>query len=159
FRQNGKDKITVEQLLLHTSGLIADNPVADYQDGREKARERIYRLTPTAEPGTRFLYSDVNFIVLGEVVERLSGAPLTEFAEKTVFAPLDMKDPTFRPGERLKDRAAPTERRDGRWMVGEVHDPRAYLLGGVAGHAGLFSTADDLSRYVRMLLNGGRWNG
>ena len=159
FGQNGKEKITVEQLLLHISGLIADNPVADYRDGRAKALERIHQLKPEVEPGSRFRYSDVNFIVLGELVERLAGVPLDEFAEKQIFAPLEMRDTTFRPSEKLKERAAPTEQRQGRWMVGEVHDPRAFLLGGVAGHAGLFSTADDLALFARMLLNGGEGKG
>ncbi len=157
FRPNGKDKLTVEHLLLHTSGLIADNPLADYRDGRDKALERICQLTPLAEPEQRFVYSDVNFIVLGELVERLGGAPLDVFAQEYVFKPLGMKDTGFRPDDRLKGRCAPTEKRDGRWLQGEVHDPRAALLGGVAGHAGLFGTADDLALYADMLLNhGGR---
>ena len=159
FGANGKDKITVEQLLLHTSGLIADNPVADYKDGRARAMERIYRLSPVTEPGRRFLYSDVNFIVLGALVEKLGGEPLDVFARKHIFAPLGMKETTFRPGQALAGRAAPTERREGRWTVGEVHDPRAYLLGGVAGHAGLFSTADDLAVFAQMMLDGGAGNG
>src|SRR5262249_48175276 len=145
FGQNGKEKVTVEQLLLHTSGLMADNPEADYRDGRDKALQRVYSLAPSHEPGSRFVYSDINFIVLGELVGRLAGVPLDEFAQRHIFTPLGMKDTGFRPGEKLRERAAPTERREERWMVGEVHDPRAYLLGGVAGHAGLFSTADDLS--------------
>jgi CubicO group peptidase (beta-lactamase class C family) len=159
FGQNGKDRITVEQLLLHTSGLIADNPVADYRDGREKALERVYRLSPVREPGTRFVYSDVNFIVLGELVGRVTGEPLDAFARKHIFEPLGLRDTTFRPGKALAERAAPTEKREGRWMRGEVHDPRAYLLGGVAGHAGLFSTADDLAVYAQMILNGGSYGG
>jgi uncharacterized protein YbbC (DUF1343 family)/CubicO group peptidase (beta-lactamase class C family) len=159
FGQNGKERITVEQLLLHTSGLEADNPLADYRDGREKALERIYALKPEAVPGSRFRYSDVNYIVLGELVGHIAGVPLDRFAQEHIFTPLGMKDTTFLPGDRLKARAAPTERREGRWMVGEVHDPRAYALGGVAGHAGLFSTADDLARYVRMLLRGGELDG
>src|SRR5262249_46203050 len=159
FGQNGKDGITVEQLLLHTSGLIADNALADYRDGRDKALERVYQLKPTVEPGSKFIYSDVGFIVLGELVEKLGGEPLDVFARKHVFEPLGMKETGFKPGEKLKERAAPTERRDVKWMAGEVHDPRAYLLGGVAGHAGLFSTADDLAVYARMILGGGDHNG
>jgi uncharacterized protein YbbC (DUF1343 family)/CubicO group peptidase (beta-lactamase class C family) len=159
FGRHGKDKLTLEHLLLHTSGLIADNPVADYQDGREKALERICDLKPLAEPGARFLYSDVNFIVLGEVVERVAGVPLDQFARTHIFEPLGMKETTFRPQGALKARAAPTEARDGRFEPGVVHDPRAYALGGVAGHAGLFSTADDLAVYARMLLRGGTVDG
>ncbi len=155
FGQNGKDKITLEQLLLHTSGLIADNPVGDYKDGRKTALERICRLQPVTEPGAKFRYSDVNFIILGELVERVSGMTLDAFARKHLFEPLGLRDTTFKPGKELVERAAPTEKRGDHWMRGEVHDPRAYLLGGVAGHAGLFSTADDLAVFAQMILNGG----
>ncbi len=159
FRRKETEGITLAQLLLHTSGFIADNPVADYRDGRKTAFERLHALNPVTEPGTRFTYSDVNYMLLGEVVERVSGQPLDEFARRHIFAPLGMNETTFRPQGKLKERCAPTEQRDGRWMQGEVHDPRAYLLGGVAGHAGLFSTADDLAVYVQMLLNGGEHRG
>src|SRR5205807_8080453 len=81
------------------------------------------------------------------------------FAHEHVFAPLDMANTSFRPADRLKERAAPTERREGHWMAGEVHDPRAYLLSGVAGHAGLFSTADDLAVYAQTLISGGEHEG
>jgi uncharacterized protein YbbC (DUF1343 family)/CubicO group peptidase (beta-lactamase class C family) len=159
FAQEGKGRLTVEQLLLHVSGLVADNPEADYADGPEKAFERIDRLKPLAEPGARFVYSDVNYIALGRLVERVAAVPLDEFARKNIFEPLGMAETTFRPQGELKARAAPTERREGRWMLGEVHDPRAYALGGVAGHAGLFSTADDLAVFARMLLRGGAVDG
>jgi uncharacterized protein YbbC (DUF1343 family) len=159
FGQNGKDKLTIEQLLLHTSGLIADNPLGDYADGREKALEHIDALKLVAEPGAKFIYSDVNFIVLGELVHQLSGEPLDHFIQKRLFEPLGMNDTGFRPHAALKPRIAPTELRDERWLRGEVHDPRAAKLGGVAGHAGLFGTADDLARFVQMLLNEGELNG
>jgi uncharacterized protein YbbC (DUF1343 family)/CubicO group peptidase (beta-lactamase class C family) len=159
FRRGRKDETTIEHLLLHTSGLIADNTIADYRDGRAKALERIFELKPSTEPGERFVYSDVGYILLGEIVERVSGMPLDEFTRRHIFAPLGMNETGFRPTGELKEQAAPTEQRDGTWIVGEVHDPRAYLLGGVAGHAGLFSTADDLAVYAQMLLNGGSYNG
>ncbi len=159
FGEMGKRTITVEQLLTHRSGLIADNPIEDYQHGIEKAWERIWQLAPMAEVGSKFIYSDVNFEVLGELVRRLSGKPLNEFAAENIFRPLGMKDTGFAPAQALQARVAPTEQREGRWMRGEVHDPRAYLLGGVAGHAGLFSTADDLARYCQMILSGGSLNG
>jgi uncharacterized protein YbbC (DUF1343 family)/CubicO group peptidase (beta-lactamase class C family) len=157
FAPNGKDRLTIEHLLLHTSGLIADNPVSDYADGRAKAMERINQLKPLAEPGAKFIYSDVNFIVLGELVQRLSGETLDAFARKHILEPLGLRETAFRPGAAFLERAAPTEKRDGRWIRGEVHDPRAYLLGGVAGHAGLFSTADDLAVFAQMILNGGAY--
>jgi uncharacterized protein YbbC (DUF1343 family)/CubicO group peptidase (beta-lactamase class C family) len=174
FAEMGKRRITVEQLLTHRSGLIPDNPLEDYQQGPEKIWENIWQLAPIAETGSRFIYSDVNFIVLAELVRRVSGKAIDEFAAEQIFRPLNMKDTGFKPAESLKGRIAPTEKRGGqttvastgekgdgeeRWMRGEVHDPRAYLMGGVAGHAGLFSTADDLARYCQMILNRGELNG
>jgi uncharacterized protein YbbC (DUF1343 family)/CubicO group peptidase (beta-lactamase class C family) len=173
FAAMGKKGITVEQLLIHRSGLIADNEIKDYEEGAEKAFENIWRLAPLAEPGSKFIYSDVNYIVLAEIVRRVSGKPVDEFAEESIFRPLGMKETAYTPlkrlGEGVKTRIAPTERRGGGgasatesqagWMRGEVHDPRAYLLGGVAGHAGLFATADDLAIYCQMILNGGEYQG
>jgi len=159
FAANGKDKVTIEQLLLHTSGLIADNDIQDYADGKEKAFERIAALKLLTPAGTQFRYSDVGFIVLGQLVERVGGTPLDAFAKKHVFDPLKMTDTDFKPGESLKKRIAPTGLRDSKIILGEVHDPRAFKLGGVAGDAGMFSTADDLARYCRMLLRGGELDG
>ncbi len=159
FGQNGKEAITIEQLLLHTSGLIADNPLSDYEDGREKALERIYQLRPVAEPGSKFIYSDVNYIVLGDLVERLSGERLDAFCRQRIFDPLGMCETMFKPTSALAERAAVTEKRDGQWLQGVVHDPRAHLFGGVAGHAGVFSTAQDLAVFVQMILNEGEYAG
>jgi uncharacterized protein YbbC (DUF1343 family)/CubicO group peptidase (beta-lactamase class C family) len=159
FGAEGKDKLTLEHLLTHTSGMIPDNSVSDYADGKSKALERICALKLRAAPGERFIYSDVNFIVLGVLVERVSGLPLDVFARQHIYEPLGLRETGFRPPEALRPRCAPTEQREGRWMRGEVHDPRAYALGGVAGHAGLFSTADDLLRYARMMLHGGTLDG
>lgn len=159
FAANGKDKVTIEQLLLHTSGLIPDNDLADYADGKEKALERIAALKLLSPAGTQFRYSDVGFIVLGQLVERVGGMPLDAFAKKHVFDPLKMTDTAFKPGESHKKRIAPTGLRDSKIILGEVHDPRAFKLGGVAGDAGLFSTADDIARYCRMLLRGGELDG
>jgi uncharacterized protein YbbC (DUF1343 family)/CubicO group peptidase (beta-lactamase class C family) len=155
FADNGKDKVTIENLLLHTSGLIPDNPIKDYADGPEKSLQRICRLELKTPVGSKFSYSDVNFIVLGELVGRISGMPLDTFAKKYVFEPTGMRHTDFRPSESVRANCAPTEDRDGHWMRGEVHDPRAFALGGVAGHAGLFSTADDLMLFARMILNHG----
>ena len=160
FGQNGKDTITVEQLLLHRGGLIADNPMKDYADGPERAMQRIWQLKPTSEPGTKFVYTDVGPIVLGELVRRVSSKRLDEFARDEIFKPLGMSETSFAPldEDRLK-RCAPTEKRNGRFMLGEVHDPRSYALGGIAGHAGLFGTAEDASKWCRMLINGGELDG
>jgi uncharacterized protein YbbC (DUF1343 family)/CubicO group peptidase (beta-lactamase class C family) len=159
FAANGKQDITIEQLLLHRGGLIADNAIGDSANGPDEAIRQVMNLSPVAEPGTKFIYTDVGYIVLGEVVRAVSGRPLDEFAREEIFAPLRMADAGYRPAGSLAARVAPTERREGRWMVGEVHDPRAFALGGVAGHAGLFGTADDLARYCRMILGGGQLDG
>jgi uncharacterized protein YbbC (DUF1343 family)/CubicO group peptidase (beta-lactamase class C family) len=159
FRRKETETITIEQLLLHTSGFIADNPLADYKDGPDKAWQRLFALNPLVEPGSKFVYSDVNYLLLGKVVETLTGQPLDAFAHKNIFKPLGMNETGFRPQGKLKMRAAPTGKRNEAWMLGEVHDPRAFALGGVAGHAGLFSTADDLAVFAQMLLNAGTYNG
>jgi uncharacterized protein YbbC (DUF1343 family) len=159
FAQKGKDRITVLQLLTHQSGLIADNPLSDYDDGPQRAFERICALGLQAESGTKFIYSDVGFIVLGELVKRISGKTVAEFSQERIFGPLGMDETGYLPGPELRARAAPTEKRDEHWIQGEVHDPRAHWLGGVAGHAGLFSTAADLAVYAQMILDRGRFAG
>lgn len=159
FGQNGKQEITVEQLLTHQSGLIPDNPLRDYEQGEEEAWKRIWTLKPQAEPGSKFIYSDVNFLVLGKLVEAVSEKSLADFAQSEIYVPLGMTETGFLPPKELRERAAPTEQRDGEWMKGDVHDPRSYLLGGVAGHAGLFSTAEDLAVYAQTMLNRGYFSG
>ncbi len=164
FTGDGKEEITVRQLLTHQGGLIPDNHLRDYADGPDVAWEKICKLDLAASPGEEFIYSDVSFMVLGKLVERVSGQTLNEFAQERIFEPLEMHDTSFRIADELtvddrSRRCVPTEQRDGAWMLGEVHDPRAYALGGVAGHAGLFSTADDLARYARMILAGGELDG
>lgn len=152
FTGHGKEQITVSDLLLHIGGLIPDNALADYEQGPAIAWKKICELKPISLPGEKFAYTDVGFIVLGKLVERVSGKPLDRFAVEEIYLPLGMTETTFVPDETLKTRAAPTEQRDDQWMRGEVHDPRAHLLGGVAGHAGLFSTAHDLVRYGQTML-------
>lgn len=159
FAQNGKERVTIEHLLLHTSGLTADNPLAHYAGGRKKAMERIFALPLEADPGSKLIYSDVGYIVLGETVEKVSGEPLDVFTRDHIFQPLGLFDTTFKPNEPLSRRAAPTEARREVFTPGQVHDPRAFLLGGVAGHAGLFSTADDIAIFAQMIMNGGSYQG
>ncbi|NLX99774.1 MAG: DUF1343 domain-containing protein [Rhodopirellula sp.] len=157
FAAGGKEPITVFHLLTHQGGLIPDNSLGDYSDGPEEAWRRIFASTPRKAAGEEFIYSDVGFEVLGKLVEKISGEPLDVFARHRIFQPLGMTATGYLPPGALRCRAVPTERRDDGWMVGEVHDPRAYLLGGVAGHAGLFSTAGDLAVYAQMLLNHGQY--
>ncbi len=153
-----RDQVTVEELLTHRAGLAADDPMALYVGSAKEIFERKYRQPLASAPGARFVYSDVGFEVLGELVRQVSSLPLEEFARQRVFVPLGMKDTEFRPGGHGRvplSRIAPTERINGEIRRGAVHDPRAYALGGVAGHAGLFSTADDLATFCAAMLAGG----
>jgi uncharacterized protein YbbC (DUF1343 family) len=155
----GKTAITLRHLLLHVSGLPADTATDDFAHGRDEAIRHICDANLRAAPGVRSIYSDVGFILLEEVVRRVTSQELPAFASGAIFAPLGMRDTGFVPSEERRTRAAWTERVDGAWRVGVVHDPRAFRLGGVAGHAGLFSTADDLALYARAILGGGQVDG
>ena len=159
FAVNDKHAITIQDLLIHQSGLLADNPIADYADGPETAMRRIFDLKLLNPTGSKFVYSDVNFILLGEIVRRVSDKNVHEFSQEQIFRPLGMSATGYLPNEQLRAKAAPTERRDGKWMQGEVHDPRAFKLDGIAGHAGLFSTAEDVAVYAQMMLGRGEYNG
>ena len=162
FERYGKGPITVRHLLTHTSGLRPDVDLADPWTGYDTALARAVEEVPTSPPGERFVYSDINFFLLGDVVARVSGRSLDRFCRERVFAPLGMQDTTFNPPAALRPRVAPTEPcaglgcPAGEMLRGVVHDPTARRMGGVAGHAGLFSDAADLSRFCRMLLHGGR---
>ncbi len=157
FAANGKEDITIRDLLIHQSGLLPDNAVDDYKDGQEQAIEKICALGLHAPTGTKFIYSDVNYILLGEIIRRVSGKAVHEFSQENIFQPLKMNETGYLPSDELKARAAPTEQRDGKWIQGEVHDPRSHLLGGIAGHAGLFSTAEDMAVYAQMMIGGGQY--
>lgn len=159
FAQNGKEGITVDALLTHMSGLRADLDLGQSWSGETAAAAHAAAERPVAAPGTRFLYSDINFIVLGELVRRISGEPLDAYAARHIFRPLGMADTGFRPSSALRPRIAPTDLQDGVLRWGEDQDPTAHRMGGVAGHAGLFGTADDLALFARMLLNGGSLHG
>ena len=153
FTAHGKSRITVRDLLTHYSGLPPDLDLDAKWSGYGAALEKIAAVTPAARRGDHFLYSDVNFAVLGELVRRVTGEPLDGYCAKHVFGPLGMRDTGFGPPPR--ERVAPTEYVGGTLLVGVVHDPTARRMGGVAGHAGLFSTADDLAIFARMMLDGG----
>ena len=165
FASHGKDRITIEHLLTHVSGLRADLPLEEVFEGAATAIARAADEVPDAGPGERFVYSDINFFVLGEIVRRVTGQTLDRFARDRIFRPLGMRDTGFNPPASLIPRIAPTQPcaplawpcgGDGAVMLrGRVHDPTARRMGGVAGHAGLFSTAGDLARFCRMLLGGG----
>ncbi len=159
FGRLGKAAVTLRQLLTHTAGLPVETSLSSFDHGRARAMQTIDDLLLKSAPGEKFAYSDVGFLVLEEVVRRVTGQELDAFAHANLFEPLGMHDTTFRPTGDLRERAAPTEFRDGAWIKGDVHDPRAWRLGGVAGNAGLFSTAADLARFARALLNGGELDG
>lgn len=150
-----RETVTLRQLLLHVGGLPAEIPIERYTHGRTDLLKRLRDMAPRP-PGEKFVYGDLAYFLLEEVVRRVSGTTLPAFAREAIFEPLGMKDTTFLPPPELAARAAPTELRDGHYMRGEVHDPRAHALGGAAGHAGLFSTAKDLTAYAQMILGGGR---
>src|SRR5580658_847670 len=160
FAQNGKDDITVRQLLTHYSGLEPDLDLKTAWEGKDTAYGMAFAETPEDPPGSKFTYSDVNFIVLGALVERVTGETLEEYAERHIFVPLKMTRTRFAPptdlGSGWIEKIAPTQYDENEHMLwGVVHDPTARRMGGVAGHAGLFSTADDLAKFAQALLNGG----
>jgi uncharacterized protein YbbC (DUF1343 family)/CubicO group peptidase (beta-lactamase class C family) len=145
--------VTIRHLLTHTSGLRPDLDLKDPWSGYDMAMQLVMREELTNNPGYVFRYSDINFELLGEIVQRVSGEKLDVFCRKEIFKPLGMSDTGFRPA--ASNRIAPTEPADGTMLRGIVHDPTARRMGGVAGHAGLFITIHDLANYCRMLLRGG----
>jgi len=161
FRGAGKERVTVRHLLTHSAGLPAWRPLYREADSRATA-VWIVNTTPLATPpGQAYVYSDLGAIVLTEVVEHIAGEPLDALLERRVFRPLGMPATRYLPPERWRDRIAPTEQDTSyrhRMLRGEVHDENAGRLGGVSGHAGLFSNVLDLSRFAAMLLNGGSWD-
>jgi uncharacterized protein YbbC (DUF1343 family)/CubicO group peptidase (beta-lactamase class C family) len=167
FGVAGKERITLRHLLTHSSGLRSGLSPRGNWKGKTEALRRVCSEKPTHEASTVYRYSDINFITLGFVVERVAGASLDEFCTKEIFTPLAMKDTAFRPFDPQAElppsadaRIAPTEvLRDGKVLRGVVHDPTARRMGGVAGHAGLFTSVDDLGRFARMMLGGGEAEG
>jgi uncharacterized protein YbbC (DUF1343 family)/CubicO group peptidase (beta-lactamase class C family) len=179
IKGEGKERITLELLLTHRAGYAPDFDLRERWTGYDEAIRRLIREPLKNPAGAKFVYSDINFIALGEVVHRVSGLTLDEFARRNIFLPLGMRETGFRPPASLRARIAPTEKRRGQlsylgdspenasgepadadhWLRGEVHDPTSYRMNGVAGHAGLFSTADDLAIYCQMILNGGVYRG
>ncbi|MBI5404472.1 MAG: beta-lactamase family protein [Ignavibacteriae bacterium] len=158
FSNNGKENITVRNLLLHNSGLKAWIPFYQYYKTKEEVLSAIFNIAPVNKPGAKFVYSDLNAILLGLIVERVSGTTLDEFCIRNIFYPLGMKNTFFNPVEEKKKYCVPTEN-DTYWrnkqLQGEVHDEAASILDGVSGNAGLFSTARDLFDFMRMMENKG----
>ena len=161
FAGGWKDSVTLRQLLTHRSGLPAGRDLWRVARSPDEARQMVIETPLGARPGDRFEYSDLGADMLGFVVEAVSGQSLDVFLGERVYAPLGMTDTFFRPADTLRTRIAPTEVTPPRGypLRGEVHDENAFALGGIAGHAGLFSTAADLSIFAQMMLNGGVYNG
>jgi CubicO group peptidase (beta-lactamase class C family) len=159
--QSGNSSITVRDLLTHFSGLRPDLDLMPPWSGYETGINKALIDKPTSPPGRQFVYSDINFELLGDIVRRVGGRPLDQFAREEIYQPLGMHDTMFRPPATLIPRIAPTEfdEASGKMLRGIVHDPTARYMGGVAGHAGLFSAAGDLMIFAEMLLGNGQWAG
>ena len=161
FGGGDKDRVTIRQLLTHTSGLPAGRDIWRIAQTPLEARALVLSTNLEGRPGAQYIYSDLGADVLGLLIEVVAGEPLDKFLTRRVFEPLGMNETFYRPADSLRYRIAPTEVTPPRGypLRGEVHDENAYALGGVAGHAGLFSTAADLSVFAQMMLNGGEYNG
>ncbi|MBB6672127.1 beta-lactamase family protein [Cohnella nanjingensis] len=161
FAANGKSSVTVRQLLTHTAGLAPFADMHSHGWSLEEIMDFVTGQSLAYEPGTQVVYSDFGFILLGRLISNVLGLPLDEAAAKRIFEPLGMTDTRFCPPPEDRPRIAPTEHYPyepgPRWGV--VHDENAGAMGGVSGHAGLFSTARDLTRYATMWLNEGEWEG
>lgn len=158
FQGPGKEAVTVRHLLSHSSGLPALATFFKEVQGREAYLERVQAMDLEYPPGSRSLYSDPGIILLGAVLEQVSGQPLETFVKDRVLDPLGMRETRYRPPPEMWPRIAPTEFDPwrGRVIQGEVHDENTFAMGGVAPHAGLFGTAGDLARFAEMILNGGK---
>ncbi len=159
FAQNEKGKVTVLNLLTHYSGLRPDLDLDEPWVGYDTAISLACKEKLVALPGEKFIYSDINYFLLADIVQRVSGQTLNDFARERIFGPLGMKDTGFRPDLSLIGRIAPSEPRDRVMLRGTVHDPTSFRMGGVAGHAGLFTTVDDLAVFSQMLLGQGTFDG
>jgi CubicO group peptidase (beta-lactamase class C family) len=161
FTGGWKDSITIRQLLTHRSGLPASRDLWKLATNPQEARLGVIDATLQCRPGVCFDYSDLGMVLLGMVVENIAGVGLDQFLHERVFGPLGMTWTSYRPADSLRARTAPTDKNPPRGypLRGEVADENAYALGGVAGHAGLFSTASDISVFAQMMLNGGEYNG
>ena len=162
----GGKGLTIRHLMTHTSGLPPGIPLFIEEEGDSKQWEGYETALalamaerPRTKPGTQFVYSDINFILLGEIIQGVTGRTLEAFTREEVFEPLGMVDTGYLPSPDLKSRIAPTNWEDGEMLRGAVHDPVCRRAGGVLGHAGIFTTAADLARFSRMILNKGELNG
>ena len=161
FAGPGKERVTIRHLLTHSSGLPSWRPLYKEATAADTAVSIVFATPLDTAPGARMVYSDLGAILLGKVVERVSGEALDAYLSRHVFGPLGMTSTMYRPDASLRTRIAPTEFDPWRQrkIHGEVHDENAFMHGGVSGHPGLFSTAGSLTRFARMMLNGGTLDG
>ncbi|MDM5317389.1 serine hydrolase [Fictibacillus sp. b24] len=162
FNENGKENVTIRQIMTHTSGFVAWIPLYNMGTNRENRLQIALKYKLNKQPGTTYTYSDLNLITLGVLVERLTGQRLDEYVKENITEPLGMNDTMYNPPAELRERVAATEYQPniGRGMVwGSVHDENAWSLDGVAGHAGVFSTARDLAVFGHMILKKGKYGG
>lgn len=165
FASKGKENATIKNLLTHSSGLPAYMSAKNLQDKYgcpcpDAMIKEIANLEAKYEPGKDYIYSCLGFITLSEIVKIVSGQDLDTFSRENLFKPLGMKETMYLLPDDLKKRCiVTTKREDGKWIQGEVHDPLAYLRGGISGNAGLFSTDDDIVKFARMMLNYGEYKG
>jgi CubicO group peptidase (beta-lactamase class C family) len=154
-------RIPIRLLLTHTAGFVPDNTIEDYAGSKRRLFAAIARGRLRAAPGTRFIYTDVGYVLLQGILERRFGRTLDQLADRFLFRPLGYRDTRFGARAGACARVAPTERWRGAWLRGRVHDPRARAkaLGGVAGHAGLFGTGTEVARFAQMMLSDGVWRG
>jgi CubicO group peptidase (beta-lactamase class C family) len=157
----GKELVTVRHLLTHTSGLPSFRPYDTLTHNRDSLSALLFSTALDRKPGERMVYSDIGAFMMGQVIERVSGLPLDRYVAQNIAGPLKLKETQFNPPKKLWKRTAPTEFDSlrGGLVHGKVHDERAYYLGGVAAHAGLFGSARDLSRFATMMLRGGTLDG
>jgi len=160
FGSNGKEDITILNLLIHNSGLTAFVPFYKYYSNSEEVMDAIYNAELEYPTGSQSVYSDLNAVILGKLVEKISGKDLNQYCIDNIFLPLDMQNTMFVPDDSRKDKIAPTEEDTywrGRLLQGEVHDETTAMLNGVSGNAGLFSNARDIYKLMSVLLNDGRY--
>ncbi|MFZ1289181.1 MAG: serine hydrolase domain-containing protein [Melioribacteraceae bacterium] len=161
FNNKGKDQISIRNLFLHNSGLPAFKKYYDIYSTSDEVKKDIMNLDLDNPPGEKYVYSDLGMIVLQQIIEKISGKSLDVFLNENLFSKLEMNQTMYNPSNEIKNKCVPTEL-DNFWRMrllrGEVHDERAFMLNGVAGHAGLFSSIEDLSKFVMMYLNHGIYN-
>ncbi len=161
YKGEYKDLVKVRHLLNHSSGLPPWKPLFESSSDKQSLLENLYQIALEANPGVKCDYSDLGYILLGEIIERITSAGFDKFCSDMIYKPLDMENTFFCPPEDMREKIPPTEdcKFRGRVIQGEVHDENAYVMGGISGHAGLFSNSSDIANFCQMIMNGGDYKG